>query len=67
MDPIDQRHRRPEDEILNLRDYQTLPPAAAAHSAEDRSEECPVREMHSDADPAPGRSGSEQRAKEAHD
>lgn len=57
MDPINDGHRRPEDEILNLRDYKTLPPAATAHPAEDRSEECAVREMRNNADPTPGRSG----------
>ena len=66
MDPIDQGHRRPQDEILKLRGYKTLPPAASAHPAEGRSEECAVREMRGDADPAPGRSGGEQRAEEAH-
>jgi hypothetical protein len=49
VDPIDQRHRRPQDEILKLRGCMTLPPAASAHSAEDRSEECAVREMRGDA------------------
>src|SRR5439155_12958623 len=49
-----------------LRDDKTLPPAATAHPAEDRSEECAVREMRSDADLAPGRSGGEQRAEETH-
>jgi len=67
MDPINDGHRRPEEEILNLRDHKTLPPAATAHPAEDRSEECAVREMRSNADPTPGRSGGEQGAEEAHD
>jgi hypothetical protein len=67
MDTIDQRHRRPQDEILKLRDDKTLPPAATAHPAEDRSEECAVREMRSDADPTPGGVGGEQGAEEAHD
>ena len=66
MDPIDHGHRRPQDQILKLRGYKPLPPAASADPAERRSEECAVREMHGDTDPAPGRSGGEQRAEEAH-
>ena len=62
VDAIDQRHRRPQDEILKLRGYETLPPATSAHPAESGSEECAVREMYGDADPAPGPSGAEQRA-----
>ena len=67
MDPINDSHRRPENEILNLRDDKTLPPAATAHPTEGRSEECAVRKMHGHADPTPGRSGGEQGAEEAHD
>ena len=66
MDPIDQGHPRPQDEILKLRGYKTLPPAASAHPAEGRAEECAVRDMRRDADPAPGRSASEQPTKETH-
>jgi len=65
MDPIDNGHRRPQDKILKLRGYETLPPASSAHPAEDCSEECAVREMHDDADPAPGPTGGQQRAEEA--
>ena len=66
VDPIGQGHRRPQDEILKLRGYKTLPPATSAHPAERRSEECAVREMRDDADPAPGPTGGQQRAEEAH-
>ena len=66
MDPIGQRHRRPQGEILKLRGHETLSPATSAYPAEGRSEERAVREMDDDADPAPGRSGGEERAEEAH-
>jgi hypothetical protein len=62
MDPIEQGHRRPQDEILKLRGYETLSPAISAQPGERRSEECPVREMHDDAEPAPGPAGGKQRA-----
>ena len=66
MDPVGQRHRRPQDEILKLRGYKTVSPATSVQPAERRSEECAVREMHNDANPTPGRSGGEERAEEAH-
>jgi hypothetical protein len=66
MDPIDQGHRRPQNEILKLRGNDTLLPATSAHPTKRRSEECAVREMHDDADQAPRPSGREQRAEEAH-
>ena len=65
VDPIGQGHRRPQEEILKLRGYKTLSPATSAHPSERRSEECAVREMRDDADPAPGPTGGEQRAEEA--
>jgi hypothetical protein len=65
VDPIEQGHCRPQDDILKLRGYETLSPATSAQSAERRSEECAVREMHDDANPAPGPAGGQQRAEEA--
>jgi len=59
VDPIEHGHRRPQNEILKLRGYEALSPAAP-HPAERRSEECAVREMHDDAEPAPGPPGREQ-------
>jgi hypothetical protein len=41
VDPIEQGHCRPQDDILKLRGYETLPPASSAHPAEDCSEGAP--------------------------
>ena len=66
VDPIEQGHRRPQDDVLKLRGDETLWPATSANPGERRSEECAVREMHDDANPAPGPAGGQQRAQEAH-
>jgi hypothetical protein len=53
MDPIQERHDRPEDDVLRLRGDEPLPPPARAGARERRPEEGAVDEVRPEADGPP--------------